>query len=206
MNELAAQEAVSNVLEIAKAVTINTNDDYRNADLMCKAQLDLKKKIQRDFADSKEKAYDAWKAVVAQEKGHLDGLDEARGIIKNKMDAWSREQDRLREIEQRKLEAQAKKLAEDQALAEAKLAEDSGDKEAAEQIISAPLDVAPVYIPKSTPKATTVIRRVPDREKIAQALARSNWSLKIPGVRAFQVWQYEIENAQAVPLEYKKVA
>lgn len=206
MNEIATQEAVSDVLEIAKSVQIRSNEEYINADLMCKAQLDLKKKIQKDFSDSKEKAYDAWKAIVAQEKGHLDGLDEARGIIKNKMDAWSREQERLREIEQKRVEAAAKKLAEEETLAQAVLAEQAGDKETAEQILMTPIQAAPVYISKSVPKATTVIRRVPDREKIAATVARLHGATKIVGVRVFQVWQFEITDSQAVPLEYKKIA
>lgn len=204
MNELALQEEVTDVLATAKGLVVKSNDDYKLADANCKALLELKKKIQADFRDSKDNAYAAWKSIVAQEKGHLDGIDEARDIYKNKMARYDDDQERLRLADQRRLEEQARKLAEEQALAEAVAAEARGDDEQAAQIMKAPVEAMPVYVPKSVPKSATVIRKVPDQDKIAAAVAAG--VRNIPGVLIYQQWVFKVTESKVVPDQYKRVA
>ncbi|MDE2099522.1 MAG: hypothetical protein KGL39_19880 [Patescibacteria group bacterium] len=168
------QEVVSEI-ERAKAFVIHSNEDYLAVDSHCAGLLKLKKKIEADFRESKETTYAAWKTVVAQERGHLDGLDEARRIDKAKMDAWNAEQERIRRAEEERLRKEAQEKADAEALAAAEAAEKAGNKEEAEAIIQAPVQVAPIVLSKSLPKSQTVIRKV---------------------------WKYRVRNVAMVPREY----
>ena len=151
-----AEKATSGYLAQARAFKINSQEDYALVDSHCKAGLELKKKIEADFDESKGLAHAAWKSIVAQEKGHLDGIEEGRKYDKSLLIAWDDAQARLRVIEEARLRAEATKLAEDEALAKAERAAEFGDDKAADAIMSAPVVVAPVVLPPA-PKSQTVI-------------------------------------------------
>ena len=202
-NELVLESETKDALEIAKGFVINSNDAYLVVDRHCAGLLQLKKKIEADFADPKKKSYETWKAIVAQEKGHLDGVDEARGICKNKMDRWNRDQEEIRRKEEERLRQEAQKKADDEAIAAAEAAEKRGEKEEAEAIISTPVQVAPIVVPKSTPKTSTVVRKVwkfrvtnpnliprqflvVDTVKVGGVVRSLGANHGIPGVEAYQ--------------------
>lgn len=198
-----AQKEVGTALEQAQAFVIKSNEDFALVDAHCAGLLALKKKVEGDFKASKESTYAAWKAVVAQEKGHLDGIDEARRIDKTKMDAWTRHLEAERQAEEARLRAEAQKRAEDEAIARAQAMNAAGQKEEAEAIIAAPVEVAPVIVPKTAPKASTVMRKVPkfrivdaskiprefmtpDEKKIGAVVRAMRYAANIPGIEVYE--------------------
>jgi len=203
MNDLQIKEEVVNNLEIAKGTHINSDEDYAVADTRCAGLLALKKRIEDDFNPTKDAAYKAWKAVVAQEKGHLDGIDEARAIYKNRMGEWREKKEAARRAEEEALQAAAKKQAEDEALRAAEEAGKAGNNAEAEAILSAPVAVAPVVVAPSIPKSKTIIRKVwkfrikdasklpreyttPDEKKIGGVVRSLGSAANIPGVEVYQ--------------------
>lgn len=203
-NAIAIPEAnpkAITALETAQKFSLVTAEDYTLADTLCVGLKELEKSIIADFDEPKRKASEAHKAVVAQEKKHLVPVVEARAIYKTKMDSWNTEQRRLAEIEAARLRAEAKKKAEDEALAKAAMAEEFGDTAGAEAIISAPVVVAPVKSYEA-PKTSTVFQTrwkykitnaalipreylVPDETKIGGVVRATKGAITIPGIEAF---------------------
>lgn len=198
-------------LERARAMVINSVEDFSAADDFCVALKELEKEIVGTFKDAKDKAFGAHRAICAAEAKHLDPVVQARKLVKPKMDDFRQEQERIRLEEERRQQEAAQKAAEDEALRQAAEAEKAGDKEGAEAIISAPVAVAPVVVAKTLPKSKTVIRRpwtyradkavkdLTDAELIA-ARAYLTWdtpklsgqatstqdSVKVPGITFYQ--------------------
>ena len=179
----------------AQSLAVTNTEECDLADQFCFGLLKLKKEIEADFKESKETAYAAWKAVVAQEKGHLDGIDEARKIVKGKMAVWQEAEEKKRREGEARLRAEA--------LNAAAAAEKNGDKDGAEAILNTPIEAAPVVLPKTTPKTQTVVRKVwkfrvtnpsilpreyltPDLTKIGGVVRSTQGTVKIPGVDAYQ--------------------
>lgn len=200
-NKLAAKEA--DAMAYATALVISSNETFTLADRFCVTLKGLENEIIADFAESKKAAAAAHKKICAQEKGHLDKVVPPRTMIKQKMSVWQDEQERLRREEEDRQRLAAQKAADDEALRQAELAKAEGKPEEAEAIIQSPVYVAPVVVPASIPKASTVIRKmwtfrvvnaalVPNQYKIIdesalrkQALATGN-SLAVPGVEFYQ--------------------
>ena len=81
-----------------------------------------------------------------------DPLKEARTNIKKLMSDYDQKQERLRQEEQRRLEVEARRQEEERRLQDAILAEELGETEEASAILEEPVQVAPVIVPKATPK------------------------------------------------------
>lgn len=79
-------------------------------------------------------------------------LDNAAKLIKSKMISYEVAEQRKREIEQARLEAEAKKQAEDEALALAAELEKAGLKDEAAEVVEKPAPVQVAIAPKTTPK------------------------------------------------------
>ena len=77
----------------AKMLIIDSPDKYRFADQMCVQIAEREKRVKADFADAKESAFQAHRAICAQEKGHLEGWADIRKLLKSKMDAWRKADD-----------------------------------------------------------------------------------------------------------------
>ena len=202
-NDLLLPEVeVKTALDVARAFVIKSKEDYVIVDVHCSALLKLKKKIEDDFAESKATTYAAWKSVVAQEKGHLDGIDEARRIDKAKLVAWQEVEEKQRREDEVRCQQEAKKRADDEALERAREAHESGQHEQAEAIINTPVEVPVIVLPKDTPKTSTIIQTrwdfrvidpaaVPreylqlDITKVAQIVRAMKNETNIPGIQAF---------------------
>ena len=128
----------------------------------------LENMIVSDFEKSRKAATAAFNAakaataaVKAQEEGHLKPVQDARRIGKQKLFAFDEEQERIRRAKEAELQTQANKLAEEQQLVEAELAEASGDAAAAQEIINQPVQAVVVSLPKIGPKLQTAIQKRP---------------------------------------------
>ncbi len=160
---------------------------------------ELKKIIEADFAGPKTAAHAAHKAVIAQEKTHLDRLDEPNKIVRAKLVPWEQEKRRRQADLERKArevaaaaaaelrkqaEEKAQKDAEERRLAEAVAAEAAGDAAKAEELLEAPVEAEAV--PEPVVPFTPVLS-----------------TPKVEGAGAMvTVWKFEITDEQAIPREY----
>ena len=157
MNELIetiegdTKAAVS--LEFAKTLTIKD-------DVQCRTAIEYEQGLSaliKWFDDIYDKpikeAFAHHRGLVADKKTHVEPVEEAKRLIKGKRITYVDEQDRIRKAEEARLQSEARRLAEEQALRDAIAAEAEGRPEEAEAIISEPVSVPTVTIAKTTPSA-----------------------------------------------------
>ena len=161
----------------ARALRVTSNEIYETAGGLLVQIKGLRKKINRTFKPMKEAAVKAHKAVLEQERLADAPLVEAEDIIKPELARWDMEQERLRRVEEQRLQELARKQEEDRRLAEAVAIEQAGDKKLADQVIAAPVEVAPVIVAKSVPK--------------------------VQGISYTERWTYRVINPAIVPAEFK---
>ena len=148
----ATRQKAQTALQAAQGLTIVDNQGFEQAGAMRDALKELSAEIDATFDGPIAAAFKAHKEIVAAKKLHAVPVEEAARVIKTKMIAWSLEQERLRQIEQARLEREAKEKAEAEALQLAEELEKAGLKQEAEQVISEPVQADVVLAPKTTPK------------------------------------------------------
>lgn len=163
----------------AKQIVIASNDDYVRAGELLLVIKEIRKKIEATFKPIKQKMDAAKKEVLDQERAADAPLVAAENIIKPRIAAWNAEQERIRREEEARLREQARKEEEERRLQEAILAEQSGETEVADEIMSAPVQAAPVVVPKSVPK--------------------------VAGVNIVKRWEFRIVDPKLVPRQYLSV-
>ena len=136
------------------AIIVGTAQSYALAGEMGKGLKDLRAKIVDYFKPLKEAAHAAHKAVTTKEGEELKPLDDAITILRNKMNVFNAEQQRLERIEQARLQKIADEAAEaerQRLLKAAIKAEEKGKDEKAEALLeqaemvyTAPVTVAPM--------------------------------------------------------------
>ena len=150
-----AEEVTTRALTIpeqANAVKIIDAGSYVNASKLWQDIRALRAKVKESFDPIIQKAHAAHRAAL-DSKAKVDApLEVAEKTVKKAMNAWDEEQERIRQEEQRRLQEEARKREEEARLAAAIEAEQAGAKEEAEQILEEPVPVAPVIVPKATPK------------------------------------------------------
>jgi len=182
------EEKALSIVDQAKAVKVIDPETYTAAGAIWKAIGDMIKEVKETFDPICEAAHQAHKKAVEKRSKYLDPLTTAQKSVKSLMSAYDAEQERIRQAEQRRLEEIARKeeearrkeeedrlKAEAEAeelrlLEQAQAAEAAGDKETAEALATAavevtetakqdaavlkaePVYVAPVVIPKAVPK------------------------------------------------------
>jgi hypothetical protein len=183
---------------------IKTNDDYTRAGQILLTIKDIRKKIEATFKPIKQKMDAAKKEVLDQEKASDKPLLEAESWIKPLISGYLIEQERIRKEEENRLREQARKEEEERQLQAAIEAEQNGSKEEAEEIISAPVQAAPVVVPKTVPKVAGISQRenwdfeivsesllprqylMPNLVAIRQVVRGLKGNANIPGVKVFK--------------------
>jgi hypothetical protein len=140
------------IVDQAKAITVTDADTYTIAGNMWKDLGDMMDKIDETFNPLIEAAHRSHKAALAKKAEFYNPLKEARTNIKKLMSDYDQKQERLRQEEQRRLEVEARRQEEERRLQDAILAEELGETEEASAILEEPVQVAPVIVPKATPK------------------------------------------------------
>lgn len=151
-------EAVSTkaltIPEQAGAVKIIDSDTYLRAAGLWSDIRELRGKVSESFDPIIKKAHEAHKEALKR-KADVDApLADAEKKVKGAMNVYDAEQEAIRQAEQRRLQEEARKREEEARLAAAIEAEQAGAKEEAEEILAAPTYVAPVVVPKATPKVS----------------------------------------------------
>jgi len=150
-----AEEVSTKALTIpeqANDVKIVDADSYVRASGLWQDIRALRAKVKDSFDPIIKKAHEAHRAALDQ-KAKVDApLEMAERTVKKAMNTWDEEQERIRQAEQRRLQEEARKREEEARLQAALEAEQAGAKEEAEEILAEPAYVAPVVVPKATPK------------------------------------------------------
>lgn len=156
MNEIQTQVIDSKAmtsLEYAKNLVITNDDHCREAIAYGDGLSALIKEIEDTFRPTLKKMDEARKGLYKEMTDRIEPVEEAKKLIKSKRIVYTEEQERIRKIEEARLQALARKQAEEAALAAAIAAEEAGEGAEAEAIINEPVHVPTVIIPKTTPSA-----------------------------------------------------
>ncbi len=164
--------------EQAKAITITNAETYTQAANFKITLAGWRKKIVDEFAPMKEAAHKAHKAITAKEGEYLKPITEAEATLKTAIMKWQDEQERLRRIEQRRLEMEAqmqrdleRQQREEEAL-NAAIAEGTEEVYVEPAVYVPPPIAAPTYEPV---KGLGITRRwgaeVTDIKKLCRAVA-----------------------------------
>lgn len=192
------------VIEQANVIIVRNSTDYTQAGILWKLIKDLKEKVNDTFKPIIEKAHAAHKEALAQKAKIFDPLDAASRTVKGAMEKYDREQEAIRQVEERRLREIARKAEEERLLAEAIAAETAGHKEEAAAIMEEPVYVPPVVIPKTVPKLNggpiyrTIIKfrivnealiprqyMMPDMVKIGGVVRALKNQANIPGIEIY---------------------
>jgi hypothetical protein len=180
MHELVELEQKAFAFPVkAKEIIINTPEDYLGASTFFLSIKSLRKEIQETFGPLKIKAFEAHKAIVAEEKRHEQPLIEAEKIIKAIMEKWDRDQAEIARQKEIELQKKAREEEERRVLESALKAEQEGDKELAEEIIREEVYVPLVTIQKVTPKVSGIVFRT--------------------------YWKWRVKDEKLIPREYLKI-
>ena len=207
------EEKALSIVDKAKAVQVTDAETYTAAGDLWKAIGEMIREVKETFDPICDAAHRAHKAAVEKRSKYLDPLTTAQKSVKGLMAAYDAEQERRRREEQARLEAIARKEEEDRRLMEAIAAEEEMNRigmtkdEVAQEtaaILETPVSVAPIVIPKATPKlaggpvyqtrwdyeivAPNLIPReylTPDTVKIGAVVRALKEQANIPGIKVF---------------------
>lgn len=200
--------------EQAKAITITNAETYTQAANFKITLAGWRKKIVDEFAPMKEAAHKAHKAITAKEGEYLKPITEAEATLKAAIVKWQDEQEKLRRIEQARLEAEAREAAEADRKRREEEALNAAIAEGTEEVYVEPVAYVPppIAAPTYEPvKGLGITRRwgaevtdikklcravadgvvpetyvLPNQVALNQRAAADKQSLLIPGVKAIQ--------------------
>lgn len=105
MNEIELKQEVVPVVQRAGEIAVASPADYTCAAEFLKAIKATQKKVTDFFAPLKTKAHEAHKAITTAEAANMKPLTDAEATIKRKMLTYSMEHERIRQEEERRLQA-----------------------------------------------------------------------------------------------------
>jgi len=168
-------QALATVDKLNAVTVIRTAEQYQACGELFKAGKAMMDQIAEAYDSIIAAAHKAHKEAVAKKKSFYEPVETATRRVKSIMADYDAEQERARRAEQARLEAEARQLEQGRMLAEAIMVA-ATDPVAADRIMDEPVVVAPVFIPKSTPKVEGVVFR--------------------------EVWKYRIVNEDLIPRAY----
>ena len=158
-------------LEKVRTLQIRNNDAYVMAGHFRRAIKDGIKEMESQHEDNISRWREGHRKALAERDERLLPYMQAETILGGKILDYKRGQDRLKIEEEGRIRKELAKQEEERRLAEAIEAEVAGDKETAEELISAPIEIPPVILPKATPKL--------DRTAI-----KTYWKCEVVDIRA----------------------
>jgi hypothetical protein len=173
----------------ANTIKVTSAIDYRGAGEMLLKLKGMRKELDELCRPEIQKRYEAHREATREFNSADSPLAIAVRTVESRMLSWQQEQEAARRREQERIEAEERRKAEEEArrvateaqLAHAIEAEQSGDKELAEQILAEPTPQLPVYVPP-----VCVASEVP----------------QVEGLSKRQTWSFQIEDINKIPREY----
>jgi hypothetical protein len=145
------EEAGNNALIVvteARALTIQTDEDYSKAQIMWTELRQQMKNLDAAYDEIIKAAHGTWKAALAKKASFYDKVEDGARFLKQIMGAYDDQKKKERLAEEARLRAIAIKEEEDRKLAEALAA----PKDEQDAILSEPINIAPIVVPDTTPK------------------------------------------------------
>ena len=190
--------------ERADKIAIQTAADYTLAGEFLVSVRRILKLIDGTFDTSIAAANTAHKTMIAAKKAHAAPLQVIASKVNQRMCAWDAEQERVRLVEQMRLQNIARAEEEDRRLADAIQLDAEGKHEAAMELFEEPIPAPMVVMPRTVPKVAGVSRpketwkyevtdlgKIPreymmiDTVKIGQVVRGMKSTTNIPGIRAY---------------------
>lgn len=103
------EQKTTDIVSQAGALVIANHEQEQAGVDFIKAIKVLRKEVDATFDESIGKAHEAHKSMIAAKKKHADPLDAAERLVKGKIVYFQDEQEKLRRLEQARLEEQARK-------------------------------------------------------------------------------------------------
>jgi len=192
----------------AKRIIVHDGKSLNLANEFLQSIKDLLKEIAETFNPIIKKAHEAHKEAVTKKKEHEAPLILAETTIKLHIGSYLEVQAAIRREAERKAreEEEARQKEEERILAEAKVLEDSGkEKEARSLEAEIPLP-ARVEIPPEPEAKGLSSKQILDTERINMIVKQLGRQTRIPGIRVYPVWKWDITNRGLIPKEYYKTS
>ena len=146
------QSNALSLIEKAELVVIQNDDDYQVASSMIMMAKDGIRKAEELFKPIKRKMDEAKKVVLDQERALVARYEPVKLLLERKTFEYRREQEKRQREESARLAEMARKEAEEAAIQDALAAEAMGQNDVADQIMQAPVYVAPPPPRPAAPK------------------------------------------------------
>lgn len=149
------------IVDQAKAVQVTNAETYTAAGMLWKSIGEMITEVKATFDPICDAAHKAHRAATEKRAKYLDPLTSAQKAVKKLMSDYDAEQERIRREEEARLAEIARKEEEERQLQAAIAAEEEAKRngatkeeaaEIAQEVINEPVYVAPVVVPKATPK------------------------------------------------------
>jgi hypothetical protein len=176
MNEQQQQQETNLTVQKAEALIITNNADYEAAGTALVEIKTYNKRVQDYWKEPKDNAYKAWKGICAKEKVILDPLNEAEGLIKQKMATYQREQ----EAKERAIRAELERCQREEA---ERLLKEAEEKEAAGDMLGADLAMTQAELVESASPVAVM--------QTAKAF----------GISSKKVWKARVTDESKVPVD-----
>ncbi len=198
----------------AQTLTIATHADNDAAGKFLVECKGLRQRICDNYDPIIEAAHASHKAALAGRAEHLKPLDDAVALVKGKVKLFTEEQERIRQIEQRRLEAEAQRIANEQRVKEMAEAKRLADEAKAERDrLKAIADAA------SASERVEAERQLKEAEAARKAAAAASRMVaaapapiaapvvvaaapKVAGMSTKKRWKAKIVDAIAIPRKY----
>ncbi len=149
---LTVESRAQSSLTVAQQLIIRTDVDRVNAGDLLKGIKALIKEVKADREDERLAARKLMDLIVAGQNRNLRPLEYAETIIKQKVLAYIELEEIKRQVEEDRLNSQAKADEEERMIKEAEDLEDMGAPEEAQKVLDSAPVIPPVFVPKTTPK------------------------------------------------------
>lgn len=205
MADQTFQPQVNALVAKAQQFVIANDTDYTAAADELKNVSALHKEIAAYFKPLVQAAHESHKKIKAKENEALQPLDEAKRVLSQVMGKYQADLERQRREQERLLQAEQRRIEEEHRLAKAIALEEAGETEAAERKLAIPEPAPLVKIESTAPKVAGTASRttwkfevtdmsalppeykktIPYMERIEIEVQHSKDAANIPGVR---VW------------------
>jgi hypothetical protein len=133
--ELELSRSVDQVIKEMESVTVTTQEQYSWMEDWLRKNKDTQKVVDDFFEADRASAKAAYDAVLERKRSFKAPLEAADKVARRKMSEFATEQENRRREEQRRLDAEAKAKADDEALLKAEELSAMGRKDQADEVL-----------------------------------------------------------------------
>ena len=142
----------------------------------------------------------------AEKKKYIDPLKDSEKTVKLNIGAYLERQEEIRREAEEKArrEEEDRQKEEERILAESRRLEDSGKEKEAENILAEIPLPARVELPPEPKAEGLSLKKIVDTEQINVIVEKLGGQTRIPGIRVYPVWKWEITDRELIPKSYYK--